>query len=64
MSDYLAVEHDAETDETVERVMTQDEIDLINALTFTLGETVENETTSALPFEPAEINPLPTDTTQ
>ena len=62
MSDYLAVEYDAETDETIERVMTQEELDLINALTFTLGETAENETTSALPFEPAEPNPIPEDT--
>jgi uncharacterized metal-binding protein YceD (DUF177 family) len=62
MSDYLAVEHNAETGEETSRPLTQDEIDVINALTFTLGETVENETTSALPFEPVEPNPLPEDT--
>lgn len=62
MSDYLAVEYDVETDEIVERVMTQDELDLINALSITLGETASEETTDLMPFEPSEPNPLPTDT--
>lgn len=60
MSDYMAIEHDAETDESVERVMTQDEIEEIMALSAALMQSVTIETANEpMPFEPLEPNPLP-----
>jgi len=66
MSDYTAVEHDAETNETIERVMTQSEI---NALMetfdgFNESITIESDTNDQLPIVDSEPNPLPIDTTE
>lgn len=63
MSDYISIEYDAETDETVERVMTQEEIDAIMAASVTFMEsmTTEQITDEPMPFEPTEPNPLPED---
>ena len=51
MSDYLAVEHDAETGEETSRVLTQEEIDALNATFVGINEDVivETEVTSELP---------------
>lgn len=65
MSDYTSIEHDAETNETIEREMTQDEIDALMAMSATFMESTTIETENEpMPFEPSEPNPLPTDTTQ
>lgn len=62
MSDYIAIEHDAETDETVERVMTQDEIDALMATFIGFNESVTVDTDAGEPpiIETA-LNPLPKD---
>jgi len=51
MSDYIAVEHDAETDETVERVMTQSEIDALMETFDAFSEpiVIEAEVSATLP---------------
>ena len=51
MSDYLAVEHDAETGEETSRVMTQEEVDAMMATFagFTENVVVEAEVTDELP---------------
>jgi hypothetical protein len=66
MSDYIAIEHNAETGETIERTMTQDEIDALMATFAGFNEStiVEHELDSDLPILASEPNPLPTDTTQ
>jgi hypothetical protein len=63
MSDCIASEHDAETGETVERVMTQEEIDAIMAASVAFMESMATEQIAdePMPFEPTEPNPLPED---
>ncbi len=63
MNEYIAVHYDIETGETVERVMTQDEIDEIMAASVAFMEsmTTEQTTDEPMPFEPTEPNPLPED---
>jgi hypothetical protein len=65
MSDYIAIEHNAETGETIERTMTQDEIDAMmeTFAGFTESTIVESESDSDLPILDSEPNPLPEDTT-
>jgi uncharacterized ParB-like nuclease family protein len=66
MSDYTAIEHNAETGETIERTMTQNEIDAMMETFAGFNEStiVELESDSDLPILAGELNPLPTDTTQ
>jgi hypothetical protein len=66
MSDYIAIEHNAETGETIERTMTQDEIDALTETFAGFNESivVEPELDSDLPILAGELNELPTDTTQ
>ena len=65
MSDYIAIEHDAETGETTERTMTQSEIDALmeTFAGFTESITIQPDTNNAMLFIET-TNPLPTDTTQ
>lgn len=57
MSDYMIAEHDAETGVTVERAMTQDEIDALMAtfIGFNESVTVEADTIGALPITDGEL---------
>ena len=66
MSDYISIEHDAETGETTERTMTQSEIDALMETFAGFNEPtiVEPELADGLPIVDSEPNPLPTDTTQ
>ena len=60
MSDYTSIEYNAETGETIERTMTQDEIDALMVMSATFMESITIETENApMPFEPSEPNPLP-----
>ena len=65
MSDYISIEHDAETGETTERTMTQSEIDALMETFNGFNEPtiVEPELADGLPFVET-TNPPPTDTTQ
>ena len=65
MSDYIAIEHDAETGETTERTMTQSDIDALMETFAGINEptTIEFDTNDALPFVET-TNPPPTNTTQ
>ena len=64
MSDYTITEHDAETGETTERTMTQDEIDALMATFVGFSESVVVEPDlGELPIIDSEPNPLPEDTT-
>jgi hypothetical protein len=61
MSDYIAIEHNAETDETIERTMTQDEIDAMMETFAGFNEStiIEADTDDELPSLNIESNPLP-----
>jgi hypothetical protein len=61
MSDYIAIEHNAETNETIERTMTQDEIDALMATFAGFNEStiIEADTDDELPSLNIESNPLP-----
>lgn len=63
MSDYIAIEHDAETGETTERTMTQSEIDALmeTFAGFTESITIQPDTNDAPPFVET-TNPPPEDT--
>jgi len=63
MSDYMSVTHDAETGETVERAMTQDELDAMMATFagFTESVTIQPDMADELPFVET-TNPPPEDT--
>jgi antibiotic biosynthesis monooxygenase (ABM) superfamily enzyme len=63
MSDYIAIEHNAETGETIERTMTQDEIDALMATFAGFNEStiVEPDTDNSLPNLDSGTNPLPED---
>jgi hypothetical protein len=51
MSDYIAIEHNAETGETTSRVLTQGEIDALNATFAGFSESIviQEEVTDGLP---------------
>jgi len=64
MSDFIAIEHNAETGETIERTMTQGEIDALMTTFAGFNEsvTIEPDTDDEFPFIET-TNPPPEDTT-